>query len=321
MRGLTIILAAFAFTQFVKADDNKQSPPDAEKLLKDAIAYREKLPSSYAVTLRMLNVVLDDKGFIDSDTIYLFSEEPNTKYVAFGIANSRDGEFARRTWDQTLIRGLTRARRIGIPTGPFKDQTVENINIDPKESKTKRFLPEFDPFFFVLAQDTDFSFRRINRRFGSHIDQWYTFIEQKPAEKGCIESDWQVNKLVVKIWFDPSQGWLPVRIDRLGLPESGSNGERPTQSTQRIEWKKLEVGGDRIWLPVEFKRSAIKNRGKVTDLVGRFCWKETKERSVIPNLEEEDWRERFREEFDEQWNWNFEDYLRANSYEAQRKKR
>ncbi len=275
------------------------------------------LPHEYAVVLRFEVAVLDDrKGASTSDGIYLYSERArdNNRLVVHSLANLREGYADRRLWQQTLTRGINRSRRSANLAPPFTSVVTERLDTDPKESRIHNMLAEFHPYFFSIAQMVDAHAGRVDGNYSSYVLQHYELLDSKRTENGTLGSTWRLNKLQLKIEFDPKQGNRPVRIVRLGLPTDGDDsGERPIQAIHYINWKKWQWSNDQsIWVPAFLRRHDIdRNSKSEKELECYFKWKDTTKTSAIPKVEDVDWREPIRELFEEDWAVDYQGWLRS----------
>jgi hypothetical protein len=194
---------------------------------------------------------------------------------------------------------------------------------DRQKSRIRFSLPHYDPFFFPIALHWDE--RRLNPEYGSYLLDHNELATSKRTDQGLLESTWDRSRWQAKFYFDPKQGNRPGRIIHLGEQPDDPSVPRPIWAIHAIEWKQWQLESARsIWIPVFFRRHVIDSLNHIeSEMEGHLRWKDTSKQSVIPQIDDEDWREPIRALFEEDWTLDYPDWLRlraaANESEGPRK--
>lgn len=293
----------------------------ATKMLAMFCASVADLPDEYAVVVRENKVSYTDGTKLD--TVYLFSQHrrsvSSTRFSAIGYADqfiNMNGE--PRRWVQYLKTPTHRAQRQGGSAfGRYAGEIVEEIAMDPEDSRILRFPPGHD-FAFVrpIAPSADSRLRRTHS--AGYLQLLLTELDLMGAEKlddGTIQSDWARDLWRVRITFDPKHGNSPTKIIHFSDLEIEEPG--PIVCVHVVDWVewKLEAGRT-AWVPSHYRfRHSMPAFNSDFEVEGYLKWADTTEESVMPDLASEkgiDWREGIRERFDEDWAVKLGQWLAMN---------
>lgn len=291
----------------------------AVEMLADFAAGPVRLPDEHAVVIREKLVSYFDGHEIDS--IYLFCEDrqrtTSSRFSATGeIGRVINLDSEQRWWVQYLRTPTHRAQRSGGSAfGKFAGEVVEDVTMDPEDSMILRLPRGHDyPLFRPIAPDADIARQMVHSAsYGRLLLNELDFMGAEKLEDGTIQSDWARKLWRVQILFDPKQGNSPTKVIHFGNLED----DGPIISVHLIRWVEWKFGSrDSLWVPASYRfRHSTPKYGVDYEIESHLRWADTTQASVMPELISDagnDWREKIRERFDEDWSDRYADWLRKN---------
>ncbi|WP_372722576.1 hypothetical protein [Novipirellula sp.] len=288
----------------------------AVQMLIDFVASPTSLPDEYAVVLRETQVSYIDGT--EGDTVYLFAEDrrriTSTRFSAKGYTNSIEP----RRWVQYLRTPTHRAQRQGGQAfGRFAGEVVEDVTMDPEDSQILQYPQRHDFVFFrPVAPRSDRSSRKTQSAgYGRLLLDELDFMGAEKLDDGKIQSDWARKLWRVQITFDPKQGNRPTKIIHFSDLDIENPG--PIVCVHVIDWEEWKLENNTsMWIPSHFRFRHSTPAYKLDyETAGHLRWADTSEESVMPELQRgsgNDWREKIRERFSEDWQVRHAEWLNTN---------